>query len=201
MALFIFGVDQLAADVQADLTGRSFSPAPQFYVGEWNTETHYGSTRVVFGRGRGRIEDPTGDTFASSGWIDTGDGSGTVARALLHRRQTFLVWCHGVAPPNTAPAARAQAARQATDALLDAVLAAIRRTRGGMVTGWSDVEPLNEARGGFVYGSVVTFGVEIAVPVWDDETPVFQASSVEADASVTVDGVDTPTSPEVAIAP
>jgi hypothetical protein len=195
----VFGVDQLAADVEADLAARGV--VADVLIGEWNTEHHYGEPRVVFGRGGGKIEDPTGDRFGATGWIDLGNG--TVARALLHRAKVFPVWVHSVAPPKTPPKLVAQEARRATDALLDATLAAIRRTRGGMVMGWTDEEPVNdsEKRGEFVYGSIVAFGVVLAVPVFDDPTPVASADEVEAEAQLEVDGTPVPTSPETLRAP
>ena len=189
----VFGLDLFQADIQADFTANNVTA--ELLIGTWNAEVHYGAPRVVIGRSRFKIEDPTGDAFGANGWIDLGDG--TAARALLHRAQTFAFWVHSVAPAGTAPLANAIAARQATDALLDATLAAIRRTRGGMILGWTDGEPLEEERGDFVYGSIVTFGVVIYVPVYDTPTPVAQAGEVEADAQITIDGVDTPATAEV----
>ena len=202
MAATVFGVDQLAADIGADLTANDV--VADILIGEWNTEQHYGKPRVVVGIGPGKIEDPTGDRFGATGWVDLGDGTlaspfgVTVARALVHRAKQFPIWVHSVAPNGTAPANTAQAARQATAALVDAVVAAIRRTRGGMVMGWTDEAPVDdsEKRGEFVYGSVTTFGCVLAIPVFDVPTPLVQIGEVEGDAQITVDGVDTPATPE-----
>ena len=100
--------------------------------------------------------------------------------ALLHRAQTFTIWIHSIAPDGTDPSLNAQAARQATDALLDQVLAAIRRTQGGRVYAWGPGSLLNgEARGDFVYGSIRSVNVVIPIPVFDDETPVGVIGEVE----------------------
>ena len=200
----VFGIDQFSADIAADLTARGItvtttppgSPsAVLLMIGEWNTESFDDSMpSVVIGHGDFQVEEPAGDSMGATGWIDMGDG--TVARALLHRAQTFTIWVHSIAPDNTDPSLVAQAARQATDALLDQVLAAIRRTRGGRVHAWGTGKPIGEPRGSFVYGSIRVVNVVIPIPVFDDPTPTAEIGEVEVDEQMTVNGVDMPPSPE-----
>jgi len=200
----VFGIDQFVADIGADLTARGIpivTTGPGslstvwLMIGEWNTVTvNTACPSIVVGFGDFQVEDPTGDSLGATGWIDMGDG--TVSRALLHRAQTFTIWVHSVAPTNTAPVLVPQAARQATDALLDGVLAAIRRTRGGRVHAWGAGKAVNEERGDFTYGSIRVVNVVIPIPVFDDVMPVCEVGEVEVDEQMTVNGVDMPPSPE-----
>lgn len=188
----VFGPDKVAADIAGDFAIRGI--VAEVLVGEWEADKHTGPAYVAIGLGRGSYDDPAGMRHAGR-MVDV--GGGRVARVLLARQQTFRIWVHAAAAPETAPELVAVEARRATAELLDATAAAIRRTRGGLAsTPWT-VEWLGEERGDFVYGSVARFDVTIALLVTDDARPVIGATQAEVTAqAVMPDGAVLPDPPE-----
>ncbi len=190
----VFGPDRIRADVIADFAVRAIVGV-EVLVGEWQTERHYGAPRVVIGRGKGTYENPAETPNATNGWIDV--GSGQVARPILGRAMTFPIWVHSIADASLVGDEYAEAARQATDALADLTAAAVARTRGGLpILPWP-TEPIGEARGEFVCGSMVRFDAKIWIPVFDDPSDTMTADEVIVDAQLDLDGTLAPTTPEI----
>jgi len=188
----VFGPDLLAAALAADFAVRGVDV--EVLVGEWETERHYGAPRIVVGEDTGSYDDPAGMRYGASGWIDVGNGQ--VARARLARVQKFPIWVHAVAPDDTAPGDVAQAAREATTALLDRTATAIARTRGGLpILPWP-VTPFNEARGDFVYGSIRRFDATIAIFALDDPSDTLTADDARGAHQMDVDGTLVPATAE-----
>jgi hypothetical protein len=196
----VFGADQLRDDIRDDLEARGF--VADWLVGEWNTERHYGTTRVVIGLGRAQVQSAADTMHGTDGWHDIGGGQ--VAAARLARVHTFPIWIHGYASAqtiNTDPANVAEEARRVTLALLDAVTAAVERERGGLPLLPWPVEPLSEERGDFVDGSVMRLDVQIAVPIFDDPSDTITPDEMHGAASLDLDGTITPATPETQTAP
>ena len=154
--------DILVAAIASDFAARGITA--QCLVGEWESERHRGSPRVIGGRGRFGVTDPAGKYQPGAVW-DNGDG--TVSRALFARVQDFPIWCYAPAPAGTASESIPKEARRQTAALVDRTLAALRRANGGRLTAGQGEWP-SEARGGAVYGGLAKFVVTFPVPVLDD---------------------------------
>lgn len=177
----VFGPERLLADIAADLTLRGLTGV-SFLVGEWRTQEHYGTPRVIVGIGKATIESAAQFFRSTDGWIDV--GVDLVARARLARVHTFPIWVHGYASSSASPADVAQLAQEAALRLVDLVAGAVGRTRHGLpILPWN-VEPYAEERGEFVDGTVQRLDVRIAVPIFDDPSPTAQAEQISGESQL-----------------
>lgn len=196
----VFAVDDFRDAIASDLAARG--TAPDVLVGEWNTSQLYGAPRVVVGIGPFLLEDPAGmrlqgaDIAIDKPPIDPLNPGAyqpdEVASPILSRTQTYQVWVHSVAASTVDPAVAIVETRRATTALLDKTLAAIRRSLHGLVFGWTPGKVLSEERADFVYGSVVTFGVVIAVPILGDAMELGASTESQTTTQADIDGTLTP---------
>lgn len=146
--------------------------APDVEPGEWNTERNNGPSLVVIGLGKkisyaGAAAEQPGFRNAPSYQWDNGDG--TASPVVGVRKQSFVAWVH-YAPPDFEthdPSAYPLDVRVQTLALSDVVHAALRYLAGHDLLG-EDGEPFGEQRGEFVFGSTVSFGFMVPVPVLGD---------------------------------
>lgn len=171
----------LVAGVAAYLgdAARMGTGAPEVATGEWQTEWNEGPSKVTIGLGKriayaGAAAEEPGYRLAPSSIWDNGDG--TACPVVGVRKQSFQAWVHYGPPdfPTHDPVAYAADMRVQTLALSDAVYAAIRYLAGHDLLG-EDGQPLGEQRGEFVFGSTVTWGFIVPVPILGDaftyETP------------------------------
>lgn len=177
----------LVAGVLAYLSdaARMGTGAPEVVPGEWQTEWNGGPSKVAIGLGKklsyvGAAAEEPGYRASPGDW-DFGDGF--AAPIVGVRKQSFTAWVH-YGPDDFAthdPVAYAADMRVATLALSDVVNAAIRSLTGHDMLG-EDGQPHGEQRGEFVFGSTVSWGFVIPVPVLGDAFPYTTPAGMTATA-------------------
>lgn len=151
--------------------------APDVVPGEWQTTWNEGPSKVTIGLGKkltyaGAAADPPGYSATPNDIWDNGDG--TACPIVGVRKQSFIVWVH-YGPDATDfsahdPVAYALDMRTQTLALSDTVHAALRYIAQHDLLG-EDGQPYGEQQGEFVFGSTVSWGFMLPVPVLGDAYP------------------------------
>jgi hypothetical protein len=195
-------LSQIVAGVGAYFADPSRNVVADVEAGEWNVERHNGPPYVVIGHGPFQYAGAAAvaNRTAPSHWWKITDT--LYAPVVGQRDQTFLVWVHSPAPgdfTSTDPTQIAVLAQVATMALSDLTYAALRDIHGHDLTPGPG-KVLNPERGEFTYGSVVSWGFTIPVPVLGDTYTYENAQVMGMTVATVVNG--TPSTPaDVATGP
>ncbi len=192
----LYTPDDLQALLEADFAARQIEAVVE--VGQWDPQASPGEPRVIIGYGDGEMGEPGGHYQPGAMWAPPGT-TGEVARAVLDDAQRLTLLIHAPAVGSAEGAARG--ARRATDGLLRATMAAIRRALGGPFREQAKVRwPKKDDDRfvdypGFTYGSVAEVEIVLPSPVLDD---AYQTINVtQAGATVQFDYPDgSSTNPE-----
>lgn len=190
MASVIRTIDALTQLVQSlrnylGHVDRMGADAPDVKAGEWNVEWNNGPSLVVVGLGKrvsymgAAAEEPGYRSSPNPIW-DNGDG--TASEVVGVRKQSFTVWVHyGPGDDFTShdPEEYPVDMRVQTLALSDVVDAGIRYLASHDLLG-EDGTHRGERRGEFIFGSTVTWGFVIPVPVLGDAFPFVTPAGMSA---------------------
>jgi hypothetical protein len=184
-----YAIDIIADDVRAEFVDIG-CPA-KVEVGSWQRFKDDPSPRVIFGisDGEGRALDGTqrrGADFPVKG--------GT-ARAIWACDQRFNVWVTHPPTAGTPPDQRARQARALTWRLLQATLAAMAHSYGGMGFSWGSLVPLAEDQGVSTHGAALSFVARYNLPILDTPTPTGAVEAVGATETLSREDVDVDDAP------
>lgn len=161
-------------------------------VGEWDPELLRGQARVMISLEDGTIGEPAGHYQPGAWWPVEGE---RVARPLLDDAQGYALRIHAPAPSSGPDANAARGAHLATDLLMRATMAALRRQLAAPFRGPARVRWPKKIEGyaAFVRGSLCEVSVVVGSPILDDAMPLLEGDTLIVDSAfVWSDGTTTP---------
>lgn len=182
--------DDVQAAVAADFAYRGIDAVVE--VGDWSPEAGRGEPRVWIDYLDGELLEPAGHYMPGPQLSPPGTTK-QIAAPILDDAQVFSISIH--APPTGADEAAAASSRRATDGLLRATFAALRRALGSPFRRPVRVRWPRQIDGyeGFVRGSLAVCEVVLASPILDDAFALLTVTSAGTDVEFQYpDGTTTP---------